>query len=126
MDRIHQSLHMSYRRIRKDAVAQIKNVSGTPRGLVQDPFGVAAYFRDLGEKDYGIQIPLYGHIPEPLPGRIEFHPPIDANDLAPRFLHQVQKHGRLRSEMNDRSPRADPLNDTPAVRQHISSIIFRG
>jgi hypothetical protein len=90
---------------------QIKNVSRPPASLVQNALYALAQIGTVGIEDYRVQIALDPHIPETLPGVIEFDPEIHANDVTASLAHELQQGTGASAKVNHRHPRREMGND---------------
>ena len=104
---------------------RLKMWPGRPRGAVEDALGRAADLGEARQQHGGIEVALHGHVvAQPLPRRPQLHPPVEADDVAPRFLHRRKQRGRAHPEVDDGHARASGAAITrPAVRQDELAVV---
>src|SRR5580698_752844 len=89
--KLAQSFHILHRRLRQNAVPQIKNMSRPPACLPQNIFGARLNFLPLRKKQRRIQISLHrSAITQTFPAFIEGNAPVEPDHLGARLLHRRQ------------------------------------
>ena len=77
-------------------------MAGPAAGAIEDRADPDPEVLGAGEEGRGIQVPLHGHVgPEAGPGFVEIDPPVEADHVAARALHERQQGGRAGAEVDD-------------------------
>jgi len=78
-------------RLRQDAVAQVKDVSGSSARLFKNPFGLCPQVILIRKKRHWIEIAHHRYVvTKALPALIQTHTPVESNDVATGFAQQLQ------------------------------------
>src|SRR3990167_8396790 len=105
VDHVHQRPDVVHWGLLVNAVAEVEDVAGSPRGAVEDLLHRAADLANRREKNGGVEIALpRAVVAEPLPRGPQLHTPVQPEDVAAGLLHERQEPGRPRAEVDDRHP----------------------
>src|SRR5437763_11226660 len=107
------------RSLRQYAVAEVEDVAGAVRRPVENDFGAAAYDVGRGEECDRVEVAHDGHVAEPRPCVVEPHAPAEADNVAPRLLHQLKKSGSGRPDGYDGEAGLDALDNLARARQDV-------
>src|SRR3989442_8697468 len=108
MDEIHDGAHGSDVGLRKNAMAEIEDVTRTPAGLGKDGADLTRPLRGGCEQCRGLEIALDRTISDAGPCGIERNAPVDADDVATRCGEVLQERGGGRAGVNRRDLRGPP------------------
>ena len=124
MDGIDERDHVFDGRTGHDAVAEVKNMSGSCVDLIEDDFGAPANLCRGCEEDDGVEVSLNGDIvSEAFPGCGQVHSPIEAYDVASCLLDGFEEDGRIGTEMDDWDARLDRVDQFLHVRHNEGAIV---
>src|SRR5437879_3388614 len=124
MDEIHDGAHGSDVGFRKDAMAEIEDVTGTPAGLGKDGADLTRPLRGWCEQCRGLEIALDRTVSDAGPCGIERNAPVDADDVATSRGEVLQERGSAGAEVNERNVRgARERQRLAAVRLHVGAIV---
>jgi hypothetical protein len=113
-----EHLEILDRRLRKHAVAEVEDVSGTSRGASQDVVCHAKQLLLRAEKQCRIEVPLYPAIgADGGPRVIEILTPINPDDITSGFGEICEDRLRADAEVNERhTPIAQSIEDSLRMR----------
>src|SRR5437588_1741063 len=111
------------RSLRQYAVAEVEDVAGAVRGLVENDSGASAYDVGRGEERDGVEVAHDDHVAETRPSLVEADAPVEADNVAARLLHQLKKSGSARAEVYDGDAACDVPYDLARVRQNVFAVV---
>jgi hypothetical protein len=83
---------MVNRSIGKDAMAEVKDVTGPTLCAIENPFDLSLNEMDRTKENHRIEISLNGDIvPKTCPGLTNIHSPIHPYHISPCALHEFQE-----------------------------------
>ena len=103
LHKLRQRLDVLHRRLRQNAMSQIKNMPRPSAGAPQNLLPRSPLFPSSRQKaapDPDFPAPLRTRLPST---RIQRNPPVQADHFGASFLHRRQKRGAVRAEINDRT-----------------------
>src|SRR5437667_10109190 len=101
VDGVDQRAHVIDRGLGQDAVAQVEDVPGATRRLVEDGGGARADLRDGCEQRRRVEVPLYRDVvAEARPRGVEVDAPVEADHVAARGAQGLEEPGRPGTEVD--------------------------
>src|SRR5205085_3728472 len=107
----------------QDAVAEVEDVAGAIRRLVENRFRAPADDFRIGEEGDGVEVALDGHVAEARPGFVQTDAPVEADHVAARLLHEFQQPGGARAEVYDGDAGRDVSDYVARVRQDVLAVV---